>query len=336
MTSQLATTTQELHRRSILIDGRDPTFLLYRQTRDEKSAYWSAIEQSGLTAITVDVPQVEDDFKQAAMNFGSWHERVAAHPDTMVVRSGADIQLAKQSGRVGFILSAQSPTPIENDLGLLRALYDLGLRVMEMSYNKRNLLADGWTETNDGGVSKFGLGAIAEMNRLGIAIDLSHASDRTMIQTIEASVDPVYFSHSNARGKVEHGRNVPDAYLKALVERDGICCVSALSDFLKVNGGKVGTTLVDYVDMMKYVVDIVGVDHAGIGFDVGEARNENEVAMIGGSDPKNRYVAELKSRTNLVQLTGALLKGGFSEQETQQIMGGNLLRFFGRVWDKAS
>lgn len=323
-----------LHEGSVLIDGRDPTFLLYRHTGAEKPDYFETVGASGLTAITVDVPHVEDTFRDAAINFAAWHERVSKNPGTLLVRSTADIERAKLENRVGFILSSQSPTPVENDIRLLRSLYELGLRVLEMTYQKRNLLADGCGEEADGGVSSFGLQAIAEMNRLGIAIDLSHAGDRTMTQTLEASTSPVFFSHSNARGLVDHPRNVPDGVLTTMAAAGGVCCVSAYSDFLRVDGGREGTTLADYLRMVDYVVDLIGIDHVGMGFDVGEARTDAEVTLIGGADPAKRYVRELRSRTDLFRLTEALVDHGYGDDDVRKFLGGNLLRFYRQAWNE--
>lgn len=329
---------QRLHAEAIIIDCRDPTFLLYRQTHDEKPDYWDTIARSGLTAISVDVPWTEDGFREASLNFAAWHERAAAHPNTLIVREADDIRRAKEQGRIGFVLGSQTPTIVENDLGLLRALYEQGLRVMEMTYQKANLLADGCGDPRGGGLTAFGRAAIHEMNRLGIAIDLSHASDRTMDETIAESEQPVFFSHSNARGRVEHVRNVPDSTLRQLVSRGGICCISAYSAFLRDGGGATGTNLDDYIAMVNYVVDLVGIDHVGMGFDVGESRTHEEAVLIGGGNPKlthdpsTRYVRELMTRSRLPLLTEALVAAGYDDESVLKFLGGNVLRFYERVW----
>lgn len=327
-----------VHEAALIIDCRDPTFLLYRQTGNEKEAYWDTIAQSGLSAIVVDVPWTEDDYREASLNFAAWHERIAAHPETLLVRNAEDIRVAKASGRVGFVLSSQTPTIIENELSLLRSLYEQGLRVMEMTYQKANLLADGCGEPRGGGLTAFGKRAVAEMNRLGIAIDLSHASDRTMVETITESSQPVFFSHSNARSRVDHVRNVPDDTLRELVARGGICGISAYSAFLKEGGGETGTDLGDYVAMVDHIVDLIGIDHVGMGFDVGEARTHEETLLIGGGNPKlthdpsTRYVKELMTRSRLPRLTEALLNAGYDDESVHKFLGGNVLRFFERVW----
>jgi membrane dipeptidase len=333
---------QSVHDRAVIVDCRDPTFLVYRQTREEKEAYWQTVVDGGLTAIMVDVPWTDDGYRDASLNFAMWHDRIEAHPDTLLVRTVSDITRAKEERRVGFILTSQTPTIIEDDIRLLRALYEQGLRVMQMSYQKRNLLADGCGERTDGGVTNFGLQAIREMNRLGIAIDLSHASDRTMVETIAESAKPVFFSHSNARGRVENPRNVPDDVLKELVRRGGICSVSAYSAFLKDGGGSTGTDLGDYVAMVDYMVDLIGIDNVGMGFDVGEFRTHQEVAIIGSGatkvphEPSTRYVRELSTRSNLPDLTEALLDRGYDEESVHKFLGGNVLRFLSRVWAHSS
>lgn len=322
-----------LHERAIVIDGRDPSFLTWRQIGDPKPNYWNALVSGGLTAVLADVPWIDDDFMDATVNFAAWHDRVAKNADkALIVRSADDIRRAKREKKVGIILTSQTPTPFEDDIRLIRACYELGLRVCQMAYQRRNFLADGCGEVNDGGLSNFGRDAIVEMNRLGIAIDLSHASDRTMIETIERSSEPVFFSHSNARRAVDQKRNVPDETLKRLADKGGMCCLSAYSDFLVTNGAQTGTGAADLAKMARVLSGLVGVEHVGFGLDVGEARNPAELAMIGGAthDVSKRYA--LPSRSAVPQLTAALDAEGFTEDEIERILGRNLLEFFARVW----
>lgn len=329
---------RQIHDAAIIIDGRDPTYLVYRQSRDEKAEYWTTLEKSGLTASVVDVPWTDDGFRDAMINFAEWHERIVRQPRAVLVKAVNDIARAKAEGKSAFILSTQTPTLIEDDERLLRCFYELGLRVMQLTYQKRNLLADGCGEPADGGLSNFGRKVIGEMNRLGISIDLSHAGDRTMDEAIDASEAPVFFSHSNARAIADVARNVPDATLKRLANRGGICGVSAFSAFLKPDGGKTGTTLEDYVDMLDYIVELIGIDHVSMGFDVGEGRTPFELATIGGGDASRphdvttRYVRELNTRTELFRLTETLVRRGYRDEDIAKFLGGNLMGFFGTTW----
>lgn len=321
----------DIHRRSIVIDARDPSFLTNRQLPREKSAYWDTLEAGGMTAVVVDVPWTEDRFREGAINFATWLERIYAEPRALLIRHAADLRAAKEDGRLGIILSSQTPTPIEDEIHFVRIFYELGLRVMQLSYQKRNLIADGCGESIDGGVSNFGRAVIAEMNRLGIAIDLAHASDKTMTDAIEASSAPVFFSHSNARSVVDVPRNVTDETLRRVAETGGVCCVSAYSEFLIPHGSQVGTSPTDMATMARALVNIMGIDHVGIGLDVGEEREPAEVALIGGGqDIAKRY--SLLTRRDYPTITQALLDEGFSEREVELILGENLVRYFERVW----
>jgi membrane dipeptidase len=338
MADAKGTDARSIHERAIIIDGRDPTYLVYRQSRDEKAEYWNVLKASGITASLVDVPWTDDGFRDASINFATWHDRVAARDDAVIVQKVDDIRVAKAAGKHAFILTSQTPTIVEDDVRLLRALYEMGLRVMQLTYQKRNLLADGCGEPANGGLSKLGREVVAAMNRLGISIDLSHAGDRTMDEAIEASSAPVFFSHSNARAIADVSRNVPDATLKRLAERGGVCGVSAFSAFIKPNGGSTGTTLEDYVDMVDYVVNLIGIDHVSLGFDVGEFRTPFELTTIGGGDPSRphdvtlRYVRELNSRSGLPQLTETLVRRGYDEASIRKIYGENLIAFFETTW----
>jgi membrane dipeptidase len=169
---------RSIHESAIIIDGRDPTYLVYRQSGDEKAEYWNVLKASGITASLVDVPWTDDGFRDGSINFATWHDRVSARDDAVIVREVEDIRAAKAAGKHAFILSTQTPTIIEDDVRLLWAFYEMDLRVMQVTYQKRNLLADGCGEPANGGVSKFGREVIAEMNRLGISIDLSHGWTR--------------------------------------------------------------------------------------------------------------------------------------------------------------
>ena len=341
MSDSPAAQAKAIHGRAIIIDGRDPTYLVYRQSKEEKSEYWPVLKASGITASVVDVPWTDDGFRDGAINFAQWHERVGSRSDALIVKSVDDIRAAKASGKHAFILSTQTPTIVEDDARFLRVFYEMGLRVMQVTYQKRNLLADGCGETANGGLSKFGHEVVAEMNRLGISIDLSHAGDRTMDETIEASAAPVFFSHSNARARADVSRNVPDATLKRLAERGGVCGISAFSAFIKPGGGTTGTTLEDYVDMLDYVVDLIGIDKVSMGFDVGEFRTPFELSTIGGGDPSRphdvtvRYVRELNSRTGLPELTETLVRRGYDEASIRKVYGENLMAFFATTWAPA-
>ncbi|TIV06141.1 MAG: membrane dipeptidase, partial [Mesorhizobium sp.] len=129
---------------------------------------------------------------------------------------------ARASNRTAIFLGLQNPMPMEDDIGLIEMLFDLGIRFMQLTYNNQSLLGCGWMEKEDSGVTRMGREAIAEMNRLGMIIDLSHAGERTALEAIALSERPVVISHANPRWLRDSNRNVSKHVLQALREREGL------------------------------------------------------------------------------------------------------------------
>ncbi len=326
---------------AVIIDGRDPTFLLHRFTKDEKEAYWPAVAASGITAICVDPAWVDDGFREAAASFAAWYRRIRER-DQVLVLDVEDIQRAKREGKTGFILNLQSPTPVENEPGFVEVLQRMGLRIMQFAYQRRNYLADGCGEPGGAGLSRLGLEVLGEMNRVGVVADLAHASEQVMKDALAKSTQPMINSHAGVRALMDHPRNMSDELLKALADQGGVFCISAYSAFLKKDGEKTGTHIEDWRRHLDYLLDLIGPDHIGFGFDVGEGRTAAEVAIIHGDDkkgssadpPKHRYVSELTSRSNFPCLVEALVAAGYPDEVIRKVLGGNLLRLFGQVWNQ--
>jgi len=213
---------------AIIIDGRDPTFLLHRFTKDEKEDYWPAVAASGITAICVDPAWVDDGLREAAASFAAWYSRIRQRGQVLVL-DVEDIHRAKSEGKTGFILNLQSPTPVENEPGFVEVLQRMGLRIMQLAYQRRNFLADGCGEPNGAGLSRLGEEVLGEMNRVGVVADLAHASEQVMIDVLSKSTQPVINSHAGVRALMDHPRNMSDELLKALAQQGGVFCISAYS-----------------------------------------------------------------------------------------------------------
>ena len=181
-----------------------------------------------------------------------------------LVCSWADIERVRNAGKVGVLLAFEGAEPLGYDLAALRLFYAVGLRMMSLTWSRRNAFGDGaWENESRGGLTRLGRQAVAEMNRLGIVVDVSHASDRTAWDLLEVATGPVIASHSNARALREHPRNLPDDLLRAIAQTGGVIGVTAVPGVHLDQPG----TLAAWVDHLEHVVEVAGIDHVGIGAD---------------------------------------------------------------------
>ena len=322
--------TTQVHRKSIIIDGLNASNL----------AQWPAIERlqaGGLTAVHLTI--------------AAWHTptetlhqlaRLLALLDQysselMPVQIAHDIVIAKELGRVGVIAGFQGTEPIAEDLRWLSRYYRLGVRVIQLTYNFRNRVGAGCYEPDDGGLTPFGRDVVAEMNRLGMLIDLSHCGLETARDAIELSQQPVALTHANARAVCANLRNKTDEVLKAVAERGGVIGAAAFGPLLTESGQ---ATLDDYVRMIDYLVNLVGIDHVGLGPDFMEnLAPEVTAQVLNGlsADARQRFAnvpptAQFESAAAFGNITAALLQRGYPRNAAEQLLGGNWLRLYRQVW----
>jgi len=199
---------------------------------------------------------------------------------------------------------------IQEDLALLRMLYRLGVRSMTLTWNQRNAIGDGAAENPNGGLSKFGLEVVAEMNRLGMLVDVSHLNWAGFWDVVKHSKAPVIASHSNARKLCNHPRNLDDDQIKALADNGGVMCITFVPAFLKPQN-KRGASIQDIICHIDYVKKLVGPDHIGIGSDF---------------DGTDEMPEGLENASKMPALAEALLLNGYRESEIEKILGGNILK----------
>jgi len=332
--------TVDMLEKLMVINARDPTHILYRFTRREKTGYLSLLKKSGVTATRVDVSWPDDNFLEFAEGVTGWFRRVKSFGSekAVIVKKIDDILEAKKTGKVSFILSSQGTSMIGNDASKIAVITEMGIRMLELTYQSRNLVGDGCGEKTDCGLSKFGLDVIHEMNEQGIVVDLSHTGYRTSLEAMEVSEAPVVFSHSNVAALYDHPRNLTDEQINLIADKGGVIGISAYAPLLLEKGGEKRASVNDMVDHMEYIIKLVGVEHVGIGLDVGESRTKeegeiiHELAGVPGKAPKYRYVTELTSISGLPKLIEALAGRGYSQIEIEKILGKNFLRVFNEVW----
>jgi membrane dipeptidase len=327
---------QKLHEKGIIIDG---TMVILR----DYTQYLRKILDGGLTAVVLTLV-ANENFITTIKSIYEWYERLEEAIDfTLFVEKASDIQRAKREGKLGIIFACQSGSPIEDDIGYLSVLKKLGVRVMALAYNQRNLIGDGSTERSNCGLSEFGVAVVSEMNRLGIVIDLSHCGDQTTLEAMELSERPVVISHSNARALCDHPRNVSDEIIQNLAAKGGVLGINAYPGFLKKGGN---ATFSDFLDHIDHAVNLVGTEHVGLGLDIAETRVKADYMTKDGQlgfgktkyDPNlflpwPWYVPEaIDSVSKFSNIAKGLVKRGYGDDDVLKIIGGNYQRLFHAVF----
>lgn len=305
------------------------------------------MRRSGVTAVNWTVCTPHTGMSPVLRDIADGLEVIEAFSDDLLlVRTTADIERAKRENKVGIIFGPQNARPAaEEGPFALRILHELGIRILQMTYNERNLYGDGVAEPANAGLSVAGRIAVEEMNRLGIVIDLSHCGDQMTMDVIEHSADPVTFTHANARAIHPSPRNKTDEQLKALAARGGIVGLNMWSPMLAYDAWP---TLDDFVRHVDHVTNLIGVEHVAIGTDhnesasreewtknssKGEGRYPSVTAQMG-----DWYVYETRcaqggsSILDFPDIAAAIATLGFTSDELASILGGNFMRLFKQVW----
>ncbi len=323
---------KQLHERSMVIDGLNVS-------RWGEEAVYRHLHEGGLTAINATVA-VWEGTQGTLRNIARFYKDFDTYSRYIrQVTCLEDIRKAKEEGRVGIIFGFQNSSPIEDDLDLVEVFHRLGVRAIQITYNDLNLVGAGCYERQDVGLSQFGVDLVAEMNRLGMVVDLSHVGHRTTMDAIETSEDPVWFSHTNPRRLCDHPRNKTDDEVKALVAKGGIVGANSFPTFLARG---YDSTLEDVLDVVDYWVDLVGIDSVGIGLDFTELHTKEWFNWLMAGKLKGSTVfplpypiplpAGITRADEMPNLTAGLAGRAYSEEDVQKIMGLNVFRLFERVW----
>ncbi|KAJ3075132.1 hypothetical protein HDU98_009082 [Podochytrium sp. JEL0797] len=242
---------------------------------------------------------------------------VAKYPDHFALaKSVSQIRHAVQHNKIASLIGIEGGHQIDGSMGVLRMLFDLGVRYMTLTHSCHTAWADSCALAPlHNGLTEDGFRFIREMNRIGMIVDLSHVSEQVMLQTIEFSRAPTIFSHSSAFSVTPVARNVPDDVLRLLRDNDGVVMVNFIKDFVREEGG-VDPGVKELVDHMEYIKKEAGAEFIGIGADF-DGAGINDFAM--------------KDVSAYPELIAELIRRGFSEKEIVGITGGNLLRVMEKV-----
>jgi membrane dipeptidase len=253
----------------------------------------------------------------------------------LLVQSFDDIATARASQRMAVAFDLEGMVALDGRIEMVQFYRDLGVRQMLFAYNRNNA-AGGGCHDDDGGLTDFGRAVIAEMNKVGMIVDVSHAGYRTSMEAMEISQRPVIFSHSNPSAVQHHQRNIADEQIRACAATGGVVGAVGVNLFL---GTDVPTAarLADHVD---YLIDVAGPDHVALGLDFGFPVDlpgiEQIVADNPGFWPPHQYPSDFHpsylAPSQLPELAGELLRRGHSEPVVEAVFGGNMLRVAQEVW----
>jgi membrane dipeptidase len=250
-------------------------------------------------------------------------------PDARLCRTRAEIDAAVAEGKIAFVLAMEGGEPIQEAPDALRVFYGAGMRVFGLTWNQRNLLAEGVGEERaNGGLTELGRHVVSEANRLGILLDCSHLSVRSFWDLIEASNRPVIASHSNAKALCGHRRNLDDDQIRAIAESGGIIGINAVAGFITDDPKE--ASLERMLDHLDYIANLIGTEHVALGPDFVDylrVRVDGDINAFSEAPVPQGY----ESIRATPRVTAGLVARGYDEPAIRAILGGNMLRLLDTV-----
>lgn len=304
----------------------------------------AAVRHSGITAInhTISAPGFEDTIN----NLANLQALIDRSPDTfLIVRRHSDIARAKHESKIGIMPGFQYVAFLEENPERIATFRQLGVRIMQLTYNNRSIFGDGCLEPGNAGLSKAGISAIKKMNELGIAVDLSHSGYRTTSEGITQSAKSVLISHSGCAAVYAHPRNKPDDILKSLADRGGYFGVYLMPYLV---ASPTVPTREHMLDHLVHAINVCGSDHVGVGsdgaiqktvltpeqkaaFDQDIARRKHLGIGAPGED-RYPYVPDLNGPDHMEVIAMELTKRGQPSSVVEKVLGANFERVIGEIW----
>ena len=284
-------------------------------------------EKLRASGITIFHPAVgftgRDVYASSMRDITGWNKFIASHASEFLrVDCASDFEQAKASGKIGIMLGQQNSRHFRSVEDVDR-FYSLGQRVSQLTYDD-NAIGGGSTDPRDPGLTEYGARIIARMNTLGMAVDVSHCSDRTTLDALCVSRKPALVTHSNCRALVPgSARCKTDDAIRLLASKGGVMGITMVRNFVQASGGATIENVLDHID---HVAGLVGVEHVGIGSDVDldgrDARRSRKKFDLDGIDYAKK----------IFDLTEGLVRRKYSSDDIALILGGNFQRALAAIW----
>jgi len=339
-----ATDADALYRRALVLDANTLASIGQLASDGDSAAQLRQLRDSGVNALKTTLGGADGNFEAAVADIAAAQALVEAYPQQFLkVLQHADLQRAKREGRIALIFSFESAAMLEGKPERIDLFRQLGVRVMQLSYNRASPFGSGCLDGDVGGVTTLGREAIARMNRLGVALDLSHANAQTTRDGIVLSRRPPVVTHAGCSAVFAHPRNKLDRDMRALADKGGVIGIYMLP-FLTEDSRQ--PQLADYLRHMLHALDVCGEDHVGIGsdsmfFPVAEQDIREMDALMRqrrrdgiGAPGENRppYLPDANGVRKLERVADGLLRHGYSARVAEKVLGLNFDRVFGEIW----
>ena len=335
---------RSLYNRSLILDCNSSPPLPDRLPMSQSDL--DLVRGSGIDVIKLSLGGINDDFAHTVGTIAQVQQLIELHGDYFAaVRNAADMARAQRERKLGIILSFESAEMLSGQLASLELFRNLGVRVMQLSYNRTSPFAAGVMAPRAGGLTLLGREAVREMNRLGIAIDLSHANAATTTDVLALSAQPPVMTHAGCAAVHVHPRNKTDEQLRALAAKGGVV---GIYDLPYLTASPRQPTVDDYMAHMEHALQVAGEDHIGVGSDVGIApldtspagmaeieRNTKERRAAGLAAPEEDrppYVIGLNVPRRMEIIADSLLRRGYSAAAAEKVLGANFARVFTQIW----
>ena len=339
---------------SFVIDGQGGSGVFFLKDDDPAlAAELQTVRNSGLTGLIVSpAPQGrfwlnDAAFERSKETLRQWKARIEAHPDVFLhVQTAADLERARNEHRLGIIFTFQGAEPLGEEVDRIPMFREMGLRVMQLTHNRRNLVGDGCMEPGNAGLSNFGRGVVERLNAEKLVIDLSHGSPRTTSEAIRASKAPVLIGHTGCRALADLPRNVADTELRELANKGAVVGI-IFWPYMRVDTQPMA---IDVIRHLEHAIKVCGEDHVGIGTDsdvapvkrTPEWERENREWVKGAKqegtftaarpDDLYTFIPDLNVANRFEVLAARLSARGHSDARIEKILGGNFARVMREVW----
>ena len=281
-----------------------------------------------------------DGYNQGLRFISQWNSLIAGN-DTVMMRidSAADFERVRGSGKIGILLGIQNSDHFQRPEHV-DFFWNMGQRVSQLTYNSRNWIGNGSTERRDEGLSDYGVSIVERMNKVGMAVDVSHSGDKTTLDACEVSTRPVLFTHSNVRALAPgHPRCKTDEAIKAMAKSGGVMGITAVRMFVK---NEEPTTIEDVLNHFDHVKKLVGPQYLGVGSDIDldgyddmppEINKRLRAGYKGSYGFREKIDVEgLDHPKRMFDLTDGLIRRKYSDDEILGVLGGNFKRVLSEIW----